>query len=227
MPLSPLPATFYERDGRENAVLEVAHDLLGARLVRRLAASDGQPARCLTGYIVETEAYQGESDLACHARAGFTRRTAVMYGRPGRAYVYFIYGMHWMLNCVTGPEGRPEAVLIRAVLPAEGIEEMARRRGIAPGQDVRLAGRRASRFAALTNGPARVCQALGIDGSCNGSDLCDPHGEVVIEAGARLEITPDMIQTGPRVGIERVPEPWRSKNWRFWLPGWTGPAGSE
>lgn len=212
MLLSPLPATFYQRAGREHGVQEVARQLLGTRLVRSLAG------QLLSGYIVETEAYQGESDLACHARAGYTKRTAVMYGPPGRAYVYLIYGMHWMLNCVTGPAGQPEAILIRAILPSSGVDEMARQRGLA------ASARRAA--AELTGGPARLCQALAIDGALNNADLCDPHGELVIESGAREEIQEDMVHTGPRVGIQNVPEPWRSQPWRFWLPRWTGPAAS-
>lgn len=208
MPLSPLPATFYERP-----VLDVAPDLLGARLVRRLAGASGMPERILGGYIIETEAYQGESDLACHARAGYTPRTAVMYGPPGRAYVYFIYGMHWMLNCVTGPAGMPEAVLIRAILPVMGLDEMARRRGVDG------AGRTLP--ATWTNGPARLCQALGIDGSQNNADLTDPLGTLVIEAGPRVPA--EAVRTGPRVGIDRVPEPWRSKPWRFCLTNWQPP----
>jgi len=225
MPLSPLPAIFYERTGREDGVLEVARGLLGARLIRRLPAADGEAAQILAGIIVETEAYQGESDLACHARSGFTRRTAVMYGPPGRAYVYFIYGMHWMLNCVTGPEGQPEAVLIRAMIPLEGLEGMARRRGIPPQANSASPAVRARHWAALANGPARVCQALSIDGTLNGIDLYDPQGALVIEDGIRRAIRPEMIKMGPRVGIERVPEPWRSKPWRFWLPD--GPAITE
>jgi DNA-3-methyladenine glycosylase len=233
MPLSPLPASFYDRSqhirsghddsrcaGAEqdgSAVLDVARDLLGSRLVRRLAGPTEQPAVELVGYIVETEAYQGESDLACHARAGRTARTAVMYGPPGRAYVYFIYGMHWMLNCVTGPPGLPEAVLVRALLPVKGLQAMAHRRGINP----------ASRQppAVWTNGPARLCQALGIDGRLNGADLTDPLGELVIEAG--LPVSPGMITAGPRVGIERVPEPWRSQPWRFRLQNWQAPTEED
>lgn len=93
MPLSPLPESFYNRP-----VQETAQALLGARLVRLI---DGKR---IAGYISETEAYAGESDLACHARAGRTARTEVMYGPPGRAYIYFVYGMHWMLNVVAEPE---------------------------------------------------------------------------------------------------------------------------
>ena len=108
---------FYSRD-----VLIAAPQLLGKRLVRML---DGVR---IAGIITETEAYRGEEDLACHAKAGRTPRTEVMYGPPGTAYVYFTYGMHWMLNCVCGPEGFPAAVLIRAIQPVEGLETIAARR---------------------------------------------------------------------------------------------------
>ncbi len=111
----------------------------------------------LSGIIIETEAYIGEDDLGCHAKAGRTRRNAVMYGPPGYAYVYFTYGMHWMLNAVTEPDGFPAAVLIRAIQPVEGLEVISARR---QGRD--------------TLGPAKLTQALGIDGLLNGADLCDP-----------------------------------------------------
>lgn len=184
-----LPATFYERP-----VLEVARGLLGMRLVHN------QNGQRTAGYITETEAYRGEEDLACHARAGRTPRTEVMYGPAGHAYVYFTYGMHWMLNCVTGPENYPAAVLIRAIEPSEGLERIAERRG---NQARRL----------WCNGPAKLTQALGIDGSLNNTWLCSPQGELKIEYG--FSIPDAWIHTGPRVGIERVPEPWLSMPWRF------------
>jgi DNA-3-methyladenine glycosylase len=112
-----LPDSFYQQD-----VTLVARQLLGKRLVRLM---DGTR---ISGIIVEAEAYRGEEDLACHARSGMTQRNAVMYGREGRAYVYFTYGMHWMLNAVCGPEGFPSAVLIRAIKPMEGLETIASRR---------------------------------------------------------------------------------------------------
>lgn len=154
MTTAVLPPSFYNRP-----VLQVARELLGARLVRRL---DGQR---LSGIIVETEAYRGEDDLACHARAGRTPRTAVMYGPPGRAYVYFTYGMHWLLNCVSEAEGYPAAVLIRAILPLEGREIIATRRAGRPERE-------------WCSGPARLCAALAVDGRMNGVDLCDPAGEL-------------------------------------------------
>ncbi len=187
----PLAVSFYNR-----SVLAVARDLLGARLVRRMGDER------IAGTIIETEAYQGESDLACHARAGRTPRTEVMYAAPGRAYVYFIYGMHWMLNVVAEPEGSPAAVLVRAIQPSEGLDQIAARRPRA-------------RPADWCNGPARLCQALEIDGRFNGADLTDPRGSLVIEAGRPAAEA--SVRQGPRVGIQRVPEPWRSKPWRFRL----------
>ncbi len=184
-----LPASFYARD-----VLEVAPALLGARLVRRLDGAE------IVGLITEVEAYRGEEDLACHARAGRTARTAVMYGPPGRAYVYFTYGMHWMLNAVCMEPDFPAAVLVRAVRPLSGLEIIAARRsGIPP--------------AHWTDGPARLCRALGIDRALNGCDLTDPSGGLWIEPGQSVPI--EKIQTTPRIGIGSVPEPWKSQPWRF------------
>lgn len=200
MPLSPLKENFYSRPA-----VAVARDLLGQRLVREI---DGQR---IAGYISETEAYSSEQDLACHARAGRTARTEVLYGLPGRAYVYFIYGMHWMLNCVAEPDNQPAAILIRAILPSEGRECIARRRGKV-------------RPADWTNGPARVCQALEIDGTFNGIDLTTPQHHLWIEPGRA--VAAGSIIAGPRVGIANVPEPWRSIPWRFRidLKTWEAPA---
>jgi DNA-3-methyladenine glycosylase len=184
-----LPISFYNR-----SALIVARELLGMYLVRRL---DGVR---LGGIIVETEAYQGEEDRASHARAGLTPRTIVMYGPPGRAYIYFTYGMHWMLNCVTEPEGFPAAVLLRAIQPVEGLEQIAARR---PGQPPHM----------WCNGPAKLCQALAVDQKLNGTDLCDQRGDLWIEAAQ--SILDSQVITGPRVGIFSVPEPWFSKPWRF------------
>jgi DNA-3-methyladenine glycosylase len=171
----------------------VARELLGMRLVRLL---DGVE---LAGIITETEAYIGEEDLGCHARSGRSRRNAVMYGLPGFAYVYFTYGMHWMLNAVTEPAGIPAAVLIRAIQPVQGVEIVSARRG---GRD--------------TGGPAKLTQALGVDGALNGADLCSKASGLWIEAGAA--IAESEILAGPRVGLYTVPEPWKSIPWRFWVP---------
>jgi DNA-3-methyladenine glycosylase len=186
---SPLPESFYNCP-----VLVVTRQLLGKRLVHRV---DGQR---ISGLITETEAYDGEFDLACHARSGRTPRTATMYGPPGRAYVYFTYGMHWLLNCVTGKEDYPAAVLIRAIYPQEGIDFIAARRNGKAKKD-------------WCNGPAKVCQALAVDGGYNGTTLCQTDGALWIEDGVQIS---DMdIETTPRIGINSVPEPWRSKPWRF------------
>ncbi len=190
--LSPLAPDFYLDDA-----LQVAQGLLGMRLVRLL---DGVR---LSGLILEAEAYRGEEDLACHARAGRTPRTAIMYGPPGRAYVYFTYGMHWMLNCVCGPEGFPAAVLIRALWVDEGRAVVAERRAAVPPAD-------------WTSGPARLCKAFAITAEQNGVDLTTPAQGLWIEPGPGAGSAPLII--GPRVGIPNVPEPWRSIPWRFRLP---------
>lgn len=184
-----LPESFYAR-----SVLNVAPDLLGRRLVH---CANGVR---LAGIIVETEAYNGAEDLACHARFGQTKRTRVMFGPPGRAYIYFTYGMHWMLNCVTQPAGEPTAVLIRALLPIEGLEVMAANRvGRPPAQ--------------WTNGPAKLCQALEIDGRLNGVNLTGAAGQLWIETG--IPVRPEWIITGPRIGIDYAGEPWVSMPWRY------------
>lgn len=184
-----LPRQFYARPA-----LQVARELLGTRLVRLEAGGR------TSGIIVETEAYIGEDDLGCHASAGLTPRTRVMYGPAGHAYVYFTYGMHWMLNFVVEKEGFPAAVLIRSILPTEGIE--------------RIAARRHGRVEKLwTDGPGKICQALAINRDQNGSDLCAPGGELFVEPA---EIIPDSgVTIGPRVGLTSVPEPWKSIPWRF------------
>jgi DNA-3-methyladenine glycosylase len=185
-----LPREFYERP-----TVKVARDLIGARLVRVL---DGQK---LIGLITETEAYVGETDLGSHAKAGRTPRTLVMYGPPGHAYVYFTYGHHWMLNAVTQREGFPGAVLIRAIQPIKGTEIMRERRS---GRD--------------TYGPGKLAQALGITGSENGIDLTKANGRLWVEVG---EVVPNSLVTkGPRVGLYTVPEPWKSKPWRFLVRDW-------
>ena len=170
--------------------LTVARELLGMRLVHIL---DGLR---LSGIILETEAYIGEADLGCHAKSGRTRRNLVMYGPPGYAYVYFTYGMHWMLNAVTEPAGFPAAVLLRAILPLEGLDIISLRR---QGRD--------------SLGPAKLTQALGMDGALDGVDLCDPRSGLWIEAGQ--PVAESAILTGPRVGLYTVPEPWKSIPWRF------------
>jgi DNA-3-methyladenine glycosylase len=183
-----------EREFFTHPTEEVARRLLGMRLVRVEA---GQR---LAGLIVETECYRGETDLACHARAGITSRTKVMYGEPGHAYVYLNYGLHWLLNIVTEEAGFPAAVLLRALFPTEGIAVIARRRSGQP----RL------RWA---DGPGKLTQALGIDSRFNGADLCSPEAVLFIEMG--LPVPDSSVTIGPRVGLNSVPEPWKSIPWRF------------
>ncbi len=177
----------------QNTLL-VARELLGKRLVR---LDNGQR---LAGIIIETEAYRGEEDLACHAKVGRTARTQVMYGPPGYTYVYFTYGVHWLLNFVTEEEDYPAAVLIRAIVPTEGCEVMASRRNEQPPQR-------------WTDGPAKICQALSIDGVLNARDMCANGAEIFVEQG--LSIPEESVSTTPRVGLNTVPEPWKSVQWRF------------
>lgn len=185
------------RLGREfyaRSTLQVARELLGKRLVK---IENGVR---ISGLITETEAYIGEADQGCHARFGLTRRTRVMYGPPGHAYVYFTYGMHWMLNFVTEREGFPAAVLIRGLHPLEGLEWVASRR----------AGRPPAQW---TDGPAKICLALQIDGAFHGSDLCAPDAALFVEDGD--PIAEECVTISPRVGLNNVPEPWKSIPWRF------------
>ncbi|MGB7538629.1 MAG: DNA-3-methyladenine glycosylase, partial [Anaerolineales bacterium] len=151
-----IPRAFFRRP-----TLQAARALLGARLVKI------ERGRRLSGIIIETEAYVGRRDLGCHAsRGGRTRRNLAMFGPPGHAYVYFTYGMHWMLNLVTEAEDFPAAVLVRAIIPAEGRGVMQRRRG----------GREP-----IAGGPAMLCQALLIDGRYNGHDLCEKKSQLFLE----------------------------------------------
>ncbi|HEY8469604.1 MAG TPA: DNA-3-methyladenine glycosylase [Longimicrobiales bacterium] len=189
--LRPLPPAFYARPADE-----VARDLLGAVLVSTTGGA------LVSGRIVETEAYLGPHDAASHAaeRTGRTARNASMFGPPGIAYVYRIYGLHWCLNAVTGPEGYPAAVLIRALEPLEGIEVMRRRRGLRPAESAGGSRQRQGRDRELTKGPARLAQALGIDGALDGHRLQDPP--LVLAEGERVD--PAAIAVGPRIGVTRA-----------------------
>ena len=183
------------RDFYKRPTLQVARDLIGARLVRILNGVK------LVGLITETEGYIGETDLGCHAKAGRTPRTQVMYGEAGHAYVYFTYGHHWMLNAVTEREGFPAAVLIRAIQPIEGVNVMLERR---QGRD--------------TFGPGKLCQAMGISKGENTVDLTEAASDLWIEAGVKVHGS--AVTKSPRVGLNNVPEPWKSKPWRFLVKGW-------
>jgi len=185
-----LSRPFYAR-----GTLKVARELLGCVLARRLPGGATLRAR-----IVEVEAYVGEEDKACHARAGRTPRTDVLYGPPGIAYVYLTYGMHYLLNAVTEPEGSPAAVLIRAAEPLEGIEAMKRARGT---DDDRL----------IAAGPARLTQAFGLDLRQNRADLGGPvlwieEGEPVRERD---------VARSARVGCQTSAPPWDRMPWRFYV----------
>jgi len=178
------------------ATLQVARELLGAKLVRDY---NGQQ---IAGIIIETEAYIGKEDLGCHASRGKTPRNEVMFGEAGRAYVYFTYGMHWLLNVVTEEVGFPAAVLIRAIQPIQGVDLIARTRGNVPRTQ-------------WTNGPAKLCQALSIDGNFNGCDLCSPSSMLRIERG--VTFTDDKVKTSARIGLFSVPQPWKDIPWRFYV----------
>ena len=173
----------------------VAPDLIGKKLVR---IQDGQR---LAAIIIETEAYQGQDDLACHAHVGKTNRNQVMFGEPGRAYIYFTYGMHWLLNIVTDQVDVPAAVLIRAVFPLEGLETMSLNRP------------RQAYSSQWLNGPAKLTQALGLDGRMNGYRLGKPKSELFIENG--IIVPGNQVKSSPRVGLGKTPEPWLSLPWRW------------
>jgi DNA-3-methyladenine glycosylase len=177
-----LSVEFFDR-----SVHAVARDLVGCRLFY---------AGC-GGTIVETESYERD-DPACHAYAGLTARTEVLFGPPGRAYVYLSYGIHSLLNAVAEPEGEAAAVLIRALEPSAGLEEMRARRGPRPDAD-------------LCSGPGKLTEALGVGLDSNGADLSsDPFLLLAPEDGWTGEIV-----TSPRVGITKAVE----RPWRFSLAG--------
>ena len=203
---------------------DAARTLVGARLVR-----DGPDGRPRIGRIVEVEAYGGPEDRASHARSGRTRRNAAMYGPPGRAYVYRVYGMYTCLNVVSGPAGSPAAALIRAVEPVDGIpamriarldHDLQRRR--ATRGDRAEAGTVATvrsridnlRPAALAAGPGLVGEAFSIDLADDGTDLCDPDSPLRLEEPPAGEEPPSIRSTG-RIGVAYAGEPWSTLRWRF------------
>lgn len=186
--MASLPGAFYARP-----TLEVLEDLIGKVLVH------GDGSRRTAGVIVEAEAYIGESDPACHAAAGRTRRNAPLYGPAGRAYVYFNYGMHYLVNAVTEPEGRPAAVLIRALDPVQGADLMRRRRARKRGDARAIAPH------ALCQGPGNLTTALGIDLRQNSGDLVG--GSLRIEDAG---VTPGRLAWSRRIGIRvGVSRRWR------------------
>ena len=191
-----LPRSFYARDS-----VTVARALLGQRLVRVLHGVR------LAGRIAETEAYGGPDDPASHAYRR-TPRSGIMYGLPGRTYVYLIYGIHHCFNAVTDADGVPGAVLIRALLPQEGLDLMRQNRGLSP-QALVPAGR------GIADGPGKLCQALGISIAENGLDLTE-GARLFIEQEVIIPV--DRIQATPRIGV-RGDEDTRGRPWRFvWSP---------
>jgi DNA-3-methyladenine glycosylase len=179
------------RDFYDRPVLAVARDCIGKILVHRTAQGEA------AGRIVEAEAYRGPRDLAAHSSRGLTKRTAAMYGPPGHAYVYLLYGISWAINLVVASEGDPHAVLIRALEPTRGLELMAARR------HKPIASRE------LTNGPGKLTQALGITGDDYGRDLCGD--ELFLEnSDYRVKV----IGRSARINVDYAGE-WAAKLWRF------------
>lgn len=183
MALPVLPRAFYV-----DPPDVVARKLLGKVLVRR------DEGRRLAGRIVEVEAYFGMNDPAAHAFTGKTARNAVLFGPPGFAYVYFIYGMHYCLNISCEPEGQAGCILVRALEPLEGLKTMAELRGLGENASPRL----------LTSGPGRLCQALGITREThNGVDVTSRRGGLHVEDDG---FVPEKVAASPRVGIRRAAE---------------------
>jgi DNA-3-methyladenine glycosylase len=183
-----LSRSFYARP-----VLAVARACIGKILVHR--TSEGLAA----GRIVECEAYRGPTDRAAHSSRGRTKRTEAMFGPPGHAYVYLLYGTSWAFNVVVAKEGEPHAVLVRALEPIEGLDLMSKRRGMPP----------AARL--LTNGPGKLCQALGITGADYGRDLCGD--DLYLLDGTRAPIA-----RSPRINVDYAGV-WAERPWRFFERG--------
>ena len=189
--VSKLGREFYTRSN----VVAVARQLLGKLLV-----VPARNSKRVSGTIVEVEAYRGPQDRAAHSYGGRrTKRTETMYGIGGTAYVFFVYGMYNQFNVVTGADETPHAVLIRAVAPVEGIELMRKRRHGQPDHN-------------LTNGPGKLCLALGIDRKLDAADL--RGNRVWIEDSE--SIPRSQVASGPRIGIDYAEE-WVDKPWRFWI----------
>jgi len=193
-----LPRSFYTR-----ATLAVVEELLGKVLVHRT------PAGTTAGMIVEAEAYIGEDDPACHAAPGPTARNAPLYGPPGHAYVYLNYGVHYLVNAVTEAEGRPAAVLLRALHPVEGLPLMRKRRAPGGGH---------IDDADLCRGPGNLTRALGITLAENELDLVSSR--LAIEDRGHA---PGPVAWGPRIGIRVGVE----KPWRCWIAGHPSVSGSR
>lgn len=196
--MSKLPKKFFEQP-----TMKVAKLLLGKFLIRRIGR------RIISGKIVETEAYIGPNDLASHASRGKTPRTSVMFGPPGHAYVYLVYGLNYCFNIVTEKKDYPAAVLIRALEPTDGINIMFKNR---------RANKIKSRLSALksiASGPGKLCQALRIDKSLNNIALT--KNTIWIEDRG-LEIKPSEIIASKRIGVDYAGD-YKNKPWRFYLKG--------
>ncbi len=202
--MARLSREFYNGD-----TLGVSRALLGKYLVRVL---DGE---VLMGRITETEAYIARCDKACHAYGRpMTERTSTLYLAPGHAYIYFIYGMYFCLNLVTEPEGEPAAVLIRSMEPVAGADTMRRLRF---GEKPMNAYRKKN----FTNGPGKVCQALGLTKAENRLDVVTGDTLFVCDSPADLglpcpALPKERLRTGPRIGVDYAEEA-REFPWRFWL----------
>lgn len=198
-----LPRAFYARP-----TLEVAADLIGKVLVHDV------PGARASGLIVEAEAYIGEDDPACHAAPGPTRRNEPLYGPPGVAYVYFNYGVHYLVNAVTEAEGSPAAVLIRALEPREGVAHMRERRRREPRVPARAA--RPLPDEALCRGPGNLTRALGLDLRHNRLDLTSASSALRVEEADGDALPPGTrLAWGPRIGIRVGVD----KPWRVWVAG--------
>jgi DNA-3-methyladenine glycosylase len=208
--LRPLDRAFYARDPRR-----VARELLGKVLVRKQEL--GQ-SRALTARIVEVEAYLGKNDPAAHSAAGRTARNAVLFGPPGHAYVYFIYGTHYCLNVSCEPEGRAGGVLFRALEPLSGLEEMARARGIKIHDPAHADNKTLAR---LTSGPGRLAEAFSVTRARdNGCDLTSAAGslwigETIGKEFGEAAVRALSIRTTPRIGITKAAD----KPLRYLLDG--------
>lgn len=214
-----VPSSFYNRPA-----LELAPRLLGSLLVHE--TTEGITA----GIVVETEAYAGPEDRAAHSFADRrSERTAVMYDTPGKAYIFAIYGMYWCCNVVAGPGRKPEAVLLRALQPIEGLDLMRARRSrraqlhgsatksAEEGIPSSLAKARTLADRQLTSGPGRLCQAMGIDRRCYGLALFDSASPLRLYA-PKEPLAAAAIATGPRIGVAYAGA-WAAKPWRFWIKG--------
>lgn len=186
---SKLPRSFYQRDN----VVQISRELIGKVLCTHF---DGD---LTTGLIVETEAYNGRTDRACHAYPDVrTARTETIYGPPGHAYVYLCYGIHHLFNIVTNAEGLADAILIRSIKPLDGIKIMTQRRGLKKAAPV------------ITNGPGKLSQALGITTEYNETDLL---GDKIWVEDQGITVSENEIESGPRIGVDYAGEdaklPWR------------------